>query len=125
METIKTIKVAALQEGSPRSWSDRQKMDRPSGPSRVFIDFGEDVWTHLANRRSRDYNALRPLVAAKLEERGIEFTKLRWSRYAGCSMCPCSGGFIIEDGKSWRQDGKDYWAKIDTIDLEKELVAFA
>lgn len=100
-------------------------MDRPSGPSRVFVDFGEDVWTHLANRRSRDYNTLRPLIAAKLTELGIEFTKLRWNRYAGCSMCPCSGGFIIEDGKSWRNDGKDYWAKIETVDLEKELAAVA
>ena len=93
--------------------------------SRVFVDFGEDVWTHLANRRSRDYTTLKPLIAEKLTEMGIEFTKIRWNRYAGCSMCPCSGGFMIETKSKYDKVGVDYWAKIETVDLEAELAAFA
>jgi hypothetical protein len=127
METIKQIKVTSVTpESTPRKFnSSLGRSYQPTAPSRVFVDFGEDVWTHLANRRSRDYNTLRPLIAAKLREMGVEFVKLSWSRYAGCSMCPCSGGFIIDDGKNWRSDGKDYWAKVETVDLEAELIAFA
>jgi hypothetical protein len=123
METIKQIKVTEVKPSNyERKHGANQKSDRPWSPSRVFIDFGEDVWTHLANRRSRDYNTLRPLVAAKLAEQGVKFEKLSWNRYAGCDMCPCSGGFVLVNGET----GKDYWAKVETVDLEAELmVAFA
>lgn len=125
METLKAIKVTEVKpESTPRKYNDgRGRSYWPNAKSRVFVDFGEDVWTHLANRRSRDYNTLRPLVAAKLTEQGVKFDKLRWDRYAGCSMCPCSGGFIIEG--PWESRGIDYWAKVETIDLEAELIAFA
>ena len=90
----------------------QQKSDRPDSPSRVFLDFGENVWEHLENRRSRDYNTLRPLVAEKLREMGVDFEKLSWNRYAGCDMCPCSGGFILKDG----ENGIDYWAKFESVE---------
>jgi hypothetical protein len=93
----------------------QQRSDSPFAPSRVFLDFGESVWEHLSNRRSRDYNTLRPLIAKKLEEMGIKFEKLSWSRYAGCDMCPCSGGFVLKDGEV----GVDYWAKIETLETEE------
>jgi hypothetical protein len=114
METLKTIAVTEVKPSSRvRKYEyKQQRSDSPYAPSRVFIDFGEDVWTHLANRRSRNYNVLRPLVAAHLEDLGIKFTKLSWSRYAGCSMCPCSGGFIIEGAY-----GVDYWAKAEAVEM--------
>lgn len=34
------------------------------------------------------------VVAWFMKHYGVE-VKLRWSRYAGCSMCPCSPGFKI------------------------------
>jgi hypothetical protein len=121
--TITQIKVTEVTASKyPRKYEYKQQAsDSPYAPSRVFVDFGEDVWTHLANRRSRDYNTLRPLIAAKLIEQGIKFEKLSWNRYAGCSMCPCSGGFVLTNGEV----GVDYWAKIETVNLEAELVAFA
>ena len=82
--------------------------DNPRSESRVFMDFNETVIEHLENRRSRPYNQLRPVIAAVLREQGIRFEKLRYSRYAGCSMCPCSGGFIIVNGDI----GKDYWVSV-------------
>ena len=85
--TIKQIKVTEIKaSGSERKFGAKGN-DSRYAPSRVFVDFGEDVWTHLANRRSRDYTTLKPLIAAKLTEMGIEFTKISWNRYAGCSMC--------------------------------------
>jgi hypothetical protein len=108
------IKISKLEKSKfERKYEyKQQRSDSPYAPSRVFLDFGENVWEHLANRRSRDYNTLRPLIAAKLSEMGIKFEKLSWNRYAGCDMCPCSGGFVLKDGEV----GIDYWAKIETVE---------
>lgn len=84
-----------------------ERNDRPYSESRVFLSFGETVLEHLQNRRSRPYNELKPLVLAALRERGIPVEKLRWNRYAGCSMCACSGGFMVEG-----EYGKDYYAEV-------------
>ena len=125
METIKQIQVSKIKaSNNERKWGATGN-DSRYAPSRVFVDFGEDVWTHLANRRSRDYTTLKPLIAAKLTEMGIEFSKIRWNRYAGCQMCPCSGGFMVERENKYSSVGVDYWAKIETIDLEAELLASA
>lgn len=123
--TITQVQVTKLEASSSERKFGAKGNDSRYAPSRVFVDFGEDVWTHLANRRSRDYTTLKPLIAAKLTEMGIEFTKIRWNRYAGCSMCPCSGGFMLEGENKFGMIGTDYWAKIETINLEAELVAFA
>lgn len=123
--TITQMRVAKLEPSSSERKFGAKGNDSRYAPSRVFVDFGEDVWTHLANRRSRDYTTLKPLIAAKLTELGIEFTKIRWNRYAGCSMCPCSGGFMIERENKYSEVGIDYWAKIETVNLEAELIAFA
>ena len=87
-----------------RSWAYNQRFtsryERPYAYSIVYVDFGETVLEHLENRRNRPYNLLKPIIARELTARGIEFSKIRWNRYAGCSMCPCSGGFIIEGHRS-------------------------
>lgn len=85
----------------------QERNDKPYSESRVFVDFGETLAEHLQNRRNRPYNILKPLVLAALRERGIPVTKVRWNRYAGCSMCACSGGFMVEGDY-----GKDYYAKV-------------
>lgn len=82
--------------------------DRPSDPSRVFIDFeGETVLDNLNNRVARPFTTLKPIVIEKLKAEGIDFEKIRWSRKAGCRMCPCSPGFIIEG-----HYGKDFWLTV-------------
>ena len=89
-------------------WNRSQAGDRPYDPSRVFISFqGETVLDNLNNRTQRPHTTLKPLVVAALENAGINFTKIRWSQKAGCRMCPCSPGFIIEG-----HDGKDFWLTV-------------
>lgn len=79
---------------------------RPSDPSRVFLHFkGETILDNINNRTQRPSTTLKPLVKQALEAAGIPFTKIRWSQKAGCRMCPCSPGFIIEN-EEW--EGKDY-----------------
>lgn len=92
-----------------RSWKNRRGSDRPDGPSIVYISItGETVLENLENRRSRPYNAFRKPLADLLTARGIPFTKLRWSQHAGCGMCPCSPGFILEGAPA----GQDYWLEV-------------
>lgn len=95
-----------------RSWATPRrrvyKYDRPEYPSRVFLDFGETVREHLENRRSRPWQELKPVVKELLEERSVPVDKLSWNINAGCGMCPCSGGFLV-DGE-W---GKDYYVKVE------------
>jgi hypothetical protein len=85
----------------------RNKYDKPYADSVVYVDFNESVWEHIENRRNRPYTLLKPIIAAELRERHIQFDKIRWNRYAGCSMCPCSGGFIIEGFR-----GHDIWMTV-------------
>lgn len=92
-----------------RDWYSRRKVyryDRPESASRVFVEFGETVWEHLMNRRSRPWRELKPLVQTELERLGVDVRKLSWNINAGCGMCPCSGGFLIEG-----EYGKDYYMK--------------
>jgi len=83
------------------------KYDRPDYPSRVFLEFGETVWEHLENRRSRPWQELKPVVEEELKRLGVDVHKLSWNLNAGCGMCPCSGGFLV-DG----ENGKDWYMKV-------------
>jgi len=87
-------------------WSGRAS-ERITGNSIVYVAVeGEGIVEQLYTRRHRPHKALRPIVKAELEKRGINGT-LRWSQYAGCS-CPCSPGFLIINGDR----GNDYWITI-------------
>lgn len=65
--------------------------------ARVYVHLeGESVIEHLQNRRDRPYNVYKTEVLPRLFRLlGLPAaTKMNWSRKAGCTMCPCSGGFI-------------------------------
>lgn len=88
-------------ENSPMRFS-----DRPDGQSIVYIAVeGETIAEQLYARRTRPYTLLRKPLEDILRANGIRFSKLRWSQKAGCGMCPCSPGFVIEGGDR----GSDYW----------------
>jgi len=44
-------------------------------------------------------------------------TKYYWDDYAGCDMCPCSGGVVIE-----HEHEHDYRAKVDDFEGQKEMI---
>lgn len=65
---------------------------------RLYVDWKEwDVVEHLFNRTRRPYGVWRKMVRDIVEANGLPFstTEMRWSQKAGCSMCPCSPGFIL------------------------------
>ena len=118
MKSVETpMGTAELVLGRERKWFDhsgrqhRNKLDRPSGNSRVFLDLGESVWEHLYNRNARDWRTLKPILAGLLWANGIEFEKLSWDKHAGCKMCACSGGFVISGHR-----GQDFWLKVGKTD---------
>lgn len=65
---------------------------------------GESVLDNLVNRRNRPHTFYKkeiiPVIMAKLQETSPEiFEQLKnvkwgWRQNCGCSMCPCSPGFV-------------------------------
>jgi hypothetical protein len=117
------MKTEFTESPYKRSWTDydgyahRRASDRPDGHSNVYVSVeGEGIVEQLYTRRNRPHEALRPIVKAELEKRGIKGT-LRWSQYAGCT-CPCSPGFLIIGGDK----GRDFWItiKADKTDVETQ-----
>jgi hypothetical protein len=106
-------------------WYRTSAGDRVGDPMRVFVDFkGETIWDNLNNRTQRPSTQLKPIVEAALFLAGIEHTKIRWSQKAGCRMCPCSPGFIIE-GTTW-DNRKDFWLTVaDKTEYETRPELFA
>jgi hypothetical protein len=65
--------------------------------TRIYFFRAETLSANWARRfisPSREYRKFLPEVFDKL---GLPAdTVAKWNRYAGCSMCPCSPGFIVE-----------------------------
>lgn len=59
----------------------------------VFIE-GENVLENMQNRMSRPVAEYRKLLAPIFQMLGVE--KAMWSQHAGCRMCPCSPGFVLD-----------------------------
>lgn len=78
---------------------DRMRYSRATH-SRLYVTIkDETILEHLMNRRSRPVKEWRKYAIAALVQLGIDYKEIRWSNYAGCSMCPCSGGFIVKGDK--------------------------
>lgn len=108
--TITTIKVKEL-ESRDRSANPgtRRILDSPFGPSIVYISIeDETMLDNLIERRNRPYERWKPIVEEALRDHGIKFEEIKWNQKAGCSMCPCSPGFVIKSGDI----GRDIWITI-------------
>ncbi len=70
---------------------------RPQKSRVYFFPENETVLENLLqgrhNRPFREYRKLLPFVLRHL---GQDTPKASWSSKAGCSMCPCSPGFILD-----------------------------
>lgn len=77
--------------------------------SRIYVwPAGETIIQNLVNRRIRPFDEYRKVVIEELKKRNVQVSdiRLRWSKHAGCRMCPCSPGFIV-DGYDPFLHGKD------------------
>jgi hypothetical protein len=55
----------------------------------------ETILDNLVNRTRRPYNVYKTLIHSSNLGEFIDLSKLTWSQRAGCTMCPCSPGFIL------------------------------
>ena len=86
---IKAITLRPCSGAGPR--------DSNSRP-RVYIGIdGETLMQNLQNRRDRPYTIYKKEVLPTLFRKlGLNPKKVGWSQKAGCTMCPCSPGFIVQ-----------------------------
>lgn len=95
------VEIRGANEVSTNSYTQfgvRSHTVRPDRKARVFVSVDSEfnLMEDLENRTRRPYKAYREGVLKALNAIGIEPTKISWSQFAGCSMCPCSPGFIVE-----------------------------
>lgn len=107
MKIIRQSTYRNVQEGGPRynanpnlrqSWGEWDRENKKK--ARLYISpVGETVLENLfEGRHNRPHVAFRDeLLAEVLTAAGLDPTNVRanWSKHAGCSMCPCSPGFIL------------------------------
>lgn len=99
-----TIKNIQVRKRVHRNCS----LNEYSAKARVYISHdGESILEGFGSRAARPYTIYRkhvmPFVLAHLGYDG----KFSWSKHAGCTMCPCSPGFILDDHR-----GYDVWVTI-------------
>ena len=95
---IKEIKI--------KRYAKRQGEKKQSCPKMYLFINDETVIENLINRRNRPYNEYKKLIIPKVMEsisktdpdlfQRLKDVKWGWDRYCGCSVCPCSPGFIGE-----------------------------
>ena len=71
----------------------------PPVKTRIYVSHAdESIMEHLSNRHNRPYTLYRKEILPHIRrEMDIpDDVKIRWNRYAGCSMCPCSPGFVVD-----------------------------
>lgn len=96
MLNIKSITLRP-KSGSSVKRNANQFYHRP----RIYISpDGETVMENFREgRHTRPYTQYKqeilPLLFRLL---GLTGVKVSWSKKAGCTMCPCSPGFIVKDG---------------------------
>jgi len=79
--------------------------------SRIYFEVaGENMVENFALRTVRPNDLYRTFLPDVFEKMGLpRTTKASWSQYAGCSMCPCSPGFVVQGGDK----GRSAWATLE------------
>jgi len=89
--------------------------ERPPYGARGENEANDKAWD-IYNKR--EIQIAREVVEVALKAAGIEVPKMGFSRYAGCSSCACSPGFVIKDpGHEFH--GYDVWVSV--LPLEEGL----
>lgn len=72
----------------------RSDINRYNETTRIYVSIADEtILQNLMNRGSEPVSDYRKLVIAQYPE--FE-GRIKWSRKAGCKMCPCSPGFILD-----------------------------
>lgn len=101
------VEAEVTERRQPTAYSHRDWQEYESKPRVYFWEDGESILDHLANRRCEPYRIYRKVLDNVLQDLGVTYDRANWSQRAGCTMCPCSPGFILT--------GVPYPAKFDVF----------
>jgi hypothetical protein len=93
----------------PRTNNTRYWRDYVKSPRMYVSVADETVFDNLANRKRRPYNVYKTLIQSSGIGEVLNLDGLRWSQKAGCTMCPCSPGFILNDQSFTTEDGNSVY----------------
>lgn len=85
-----TWRTGYRQRDMNRKWREYRE-----APRMYVTTKDETIIENLENRRRRPYNVYKKLIAESDISMVLNLQGLRWSQNAGCTMCPCSPGFIV------------------------------
>ena len=79
-----------------RSWYVGGRLSEMSKAPRLYVSVADEtIMENLENRKRRPYNVYKTLIHSSGLSDIINIDKLSWNQHAGCTMCPCSPGFIL------------------------------
>lgn len=93
----------------------RGSRDARSGKSVIYVSIeAETWWENVGDRVSRPYKEWMQPIRDEFKHRffganAVDLKGMHWYAKAGCSMCPCSPGFILPNHR-----GVDFWVTLDT-----------
>lgn len=80
----------------PRRWGSSIRASEHYAAPRMYVTVSDEtVFENIANRKRRPYNIYKTLIHSSGISDVLDVTSLRWSQKAGCTLCPCSPGFIL------------------------------
>lgn len=80
----------------PRTYFYKDSWSEYSKAPRMYVSVADEtILDNLQNRKRRPYNVYKTLIHSSDLHKVIDTSVLQWSQKAGCTMCPCSPGFIL------------------------------
>jgi len=100
---IKIMKISKIQLNSESPYKRSGEPKKNFDKIYIWIE-NETIWENMNNRRNRPHTTYKKEILPKLMEHlemnfpkvyeHLKNVKWGWSQSCGCSMCPCSPGFI-------------------------------
>jgi hypothetical protein len=96
-----TYRKVRYGSGPQSYWNARNNREYDKLP-RIYVSTesqeAETVADDMNNRTRRPHVIWRGAVKRMFADAGVEkyIVGLRWDQHAGCSMCPCSPGFVVQ-----------------------------
>lgn len=121
MPVVKTNITSAHQTLPSVCLYGRQRQE--AFKSVVYPAFSDETFVeYLINRHDRPHKVIKPYVEQELRANNLLAPNetLSWSKNAGCSMCPCSPGWLVmkknSEGKTVRQGkGLTVWCDVKVV----------
>ena len=102
---LNTMKIKSISIQRESYYERNREPFKTKNKMYVWVS-GETLIENLENRRNRPHNVYKkeviPMVMEKMkkkypkEYKELKDTKWGWRQKCGCSMCPCSPGFVSD-----------------------------